>query len=196
MQMNFFNRLEKNGLFLNNNQKEAITHVYGPLLVAAGPGSGKTSVGLQLAYKLNFTFCDTDQMIEKEQNKSISTIFENEGEEYFRELETVLIENLYGRLHQSVLSVGGGLPIREGNTERLKRLGKVVYLKATKETILKRLSGDNTRPLLAGDNPGQKIEDLLQSRAPIYETAADIIINTDERTFHDIIEEICIKAKV
>lgn len=159
-------------------------------------GCGKTSVGERLALKLNFTFCDTDKLIENDCKRSIRNIFENEGEEYFRSLETASLETLYGTLSQSVLSVGGGLPIREGNGALLRRLGHVVYLKSTKESILKRLKGDSARPLLAGDDIDKKVDNLLKSRTPIYESIAHITVITDDRSFDDIIEEIIIKCNI
>lgn len=153
-------------------------------------GCGKTSVGEQLAKKINFTFCDTDLIIEKESKKSISNIFSTEGEEYFRKLETKTIENLQGNLSQSVLSVGGGLPIREGNGALLRQLGCVVYLETSKKTILSRLQGDTTRPLLAGNDADKRVEKLLRIRTPIYESTAHIKVVTDDRPFEDIIKEI------
>lgn len=153
-------------------------------------GSGKTSVGIRLAKRLDFDFCDTDQIIEKEYGKSISSIFAEKGEEYFRRLETKTIEEMRGKLHRCVLSVGGGLPMREGNGEKLKQLGHVVFLRSGKETILERLKGDTTRPLLAGEDPGGRVEELLKVRTPIYEEASHIAVDTDDRSFEDIIEEI------
>jgi len=159
-------------------------------------GCGKTSVGQQLAQKLNFAFYDTDQMIEDESKRSISNIFATEGEEYFRRLETTTIKNLYGKMNHSVLSVGGGLPIREGNVELLRRLGHVVYLKTSMATIKKRLEGDTKRPLLAGDDVDKKVENLLMIRTPIYELAAHSIVETDNKFFEDIIEEIQNKVNI
>lgn len=153
-------------------------------------GCGKSSLGIRLAKKLGYEFCDTDQMIEKESGKTIRTIFETEGEEYFRNLETATISNLIGNMNNSVLSVGGGLPIRNGNGDLLKQLGHVIYLKTSKETILKRLSGDKTRPLLSGDNKEEKVEDLLHLREPIYEMAAENIVITDNKSFDDMISDI------
>lgn len=156
-------------------------------------GCGKTSVGGRLANKLHFAFFDTDQLIEEESKRSIRNIFAQEGEEYFRELETTTIVNLYGKLNQSVLSVGGGLPIREGNGALLRRLGQVIYLKSSKETTRKRLLGDTTRPLLVGADADDKIGNLLKFRTPIYESVANITVATDDRSIEDIIEEIITK---
>lgn len=153
-------------------------------------GSGKTSVGKQLAKRLGYTFQDTDVRIEEKCNKTIRNIFAEEGEEYFRKLETQVIRDLFGEIKHSVLSVGGGLPITEGNGALLKRLGQVVYLKASKETILKRLEGDTSRPLLAGQDAARKVEELLGYREPIYEAAAQHVVETDNKSIDIIITEI------
>lgn len=153
-------------------------------------GCGKTSVGLKLAKKLQYTFCDTDQMIEKESKRSISNIFATDGEEYFRELETAYIKTLIGVSRHSVISVGGGLPIREGNGELLRELGHVIYLKTTKEVIKKRLRGDTTRPLLADNDVDIKLDNLLTYRSPIYESVAHSIIETDHKNIDHIIDDI------
>ncbi|WMJ88712.1 shikimate kinase [Anaerocolumna sp. MB42-C2] len=159
------------------------------LILIGFMGCGKTSVGLQLAKQLNFKFCDTDQIIEEKAKDTINHIFESKGEEYFRQLETETIKELKGRLKATVLSVGGGLPIQTGNEKLIRDLGQVIYLKTSKDTILKRLSGDTTRPLLAGDQE-KRIETLLSFRAPIYEAAAHLTVTTDGRMFGDIIDEI------
>lgn len=159
-------------------------------------GCGKTSVGMKLAKKLAFHFSDTDQIIEENSKRTISSIFAAEGEEFFRELETKTINEFIGNLEDTVLSVGGGLPIQAGNAELLRQLGHVVYLKTSKETIINRLSGDTTRPLLSGDNAESKMDTLLNFRTPIYEAAAHITVTTDGRTFADIIDEIIMRTGV
>lgn len=151
-------------------------------------GSGKTSVGMELAEKLKYQFCDTDQVIEKTSKKSISDIFAENGEDYFRKLETNTIKSFIGNITGTVLSVGGGLPIREGNAEILRELGQVVYLQTELDIILKRLSGDSSRPLFKVDS--NKIEKLYQTRIPKYEAAADIIISTDHKSLEEIVNEI------
>lgn len=156
-------------------------------------GSGKTSVGEQLAKRLGYTFKDTDVMIEEKCKKTIHTIFATEGEGYFRKLETQVITELFGALEHSVLSVGGGLPITKGNAELLKRLGQVVYLKTSKETIRKRLEGDTTRPLLAGQDVDKKVKELLEYREPIYEATAQHVVETDDKSIDDIIAEIMLR---
>lgn len=151
-------------------------------------GSGKTSVGVHLAERLSYQFRDTDQMIEKRVGDTINGIFRTHGEEYFRNLETSLLKELVTELHQTVLSTGGGMPLREQNIKLLKELGYVVFLKASKETTLTRLRGDTTRPLLQGDNLEQKIDRMLTIRTPIYEKAAHKIVVTDGKSIKEIAE--------
>jgi shikimate kinase len=150
-------------------------------------GSGKTSVGKRLADRLSYRFQDTDQMIEQKAGDTISHIFQTRGEEYFRDLETGLLKELHQKLHQTVLSTGGGLPLREQNAKLLKELGYVVYLKASKETTIKRLQGDISRPLLQGDDLERKVEHLLSVRASFYEKVSSKVIATDDRDFDEII---------
>jgi len=155
-------------------------------------GSGKTSVGERLAKRLSYNFCDTDQLLERNAGDSINHIFSVHGEEYFRDMETQLLQELSSSLEQTVLSTGGGLPIREQNSERLKELGFVVFLKASKNTTVDRLMGDTTRPLLKGEELEQKVERMLDIRTPIYEKAAHMVITTDHKTIDEIVELIMI----
>lgn len=149
-------------------------------------GSGKTCVGDYLAKQLGFRFQDTDHLIEKKTKESISHIFSDHGEEYFRDLETSLLLEMVPALENTVLSTGGGLPIREENSVILKELGFVVYLKASKETTISRLRGDSSRPLLQGDEMEAKVERMLALRTPIYEKTAHDIVITDDKTVEEI----------
>ncbi len=150
-------------------------------------GSGKTSVGERLAKRLSYQFCDTDHMLEQNAGDTINHIFSTRGEEYFRNMETNLLKELLPKLSDTVLSTGGGLPLRDDNVRLLKELGYVIYLNASKETTIRRLRGDTTRPLLQGDGFEQRVERLLKLRTPIYEKAAHKIVATDGRSFEEII---------
>ncbi|MBQ7777191.1 MAG: shikimate kinase, partial [Lachnospiraceae bacterium] len=127
-------------------------------------GSGKTTVGIRLSYYLRKVIEDTDKLIEKKQGKSISDIFAEEGEAYFRQAETELLKELIQKRNNYIISVGGGTPVREENRPLLKELGTVVYFRVKPETVYNRLQGDTTRPLLQCENPLQKIEELLDAR--------------------------------
>lgn len=150
-------------------------------------GSGKTSVGEALAGRMTYLFRDSDQMIEKKYGDTINHIFAARGEEYFRNLETQFLQSIVSTLDNTVLSTGGGMPLREQNAGLLKELGYVVFLKTSKQTILNRLKGDATRPLLQGDDLEKKVERMLEIRTPLYEKASHKIVVTDGRSVDEIV---------
>ena len=153
-------------------------------------GCGKTTIGKRVASELDLKFCDTDYLIEKIQKCTISEIFATKGEAHFRDLETKLLEQLLEEMQGSVLSTGGGLPIRKKNALLLKQLGTVIYLKASEEAIYDRVKEDKTRPLLQCENPKQKIKEMLNFRHPYYLGAADIVIDTSDKMISEVIKEI------
>ena len=129
-------------------------------------GSGKTSVGIRLSYRLRRTLTDTDKKIERLYRMSISEIFGRFGEEEFRNMETQCLEKLLEEPKGRIISVGGGLPMRDCNRELLKRLGWVVYLRVKPLTVCERLEADTSRPLLQGEDREEKVRSLLEQRAP------------------------------
>lgn len=153
-------------------------------------GSGKTTLGKWISMNADMAFYDTDEYIESRQNREIKEIFATDGEEYFRNLETETVRFMSEHLTDSVISVGGGLPLREENQKLLKKLGQVIYLRATEETLLKRLENDTKRPLLAGNDLKSRIHELMQQREHIYDHTAEIVIDTDEKTLAQIYNEI------
>ncbi|MCX4340209.1 MAG: shikimate kinase [Lachnospiraceae bacterium] len=153
-------------------------------------GCGKTTVGLRLSYRLRRTVIDTDKEIEREEKRTISEIFATDGESYFRDRETQSLRKLIDTAANQIISVGGGLPMREENRRLLRELGQVFYLRAEAETIYERLKDDTTRPLLQGENPLTKIKTLLQERDPYYREAADVVITVDGKSFDEILCEI------
>lgn len=159
-------------------------------------GSGKTTVGLKLSYRLQTPVEDTDKLIEQRESRTISEIFAVKGEAYFRNLETELLGEIAERKFVRIISVGGGTPVRRENRELLKRCGTVVYLRIRPETVYRRLAGDTTRPLLACENPLEKIRMLLSEREEAYEECADIVIDVDEVPTEQIINELSEKLKM
>ena len=149
-------------------------------------GVGKSVVGAALAKRVGARWIDTDQMI-TEKYGEIATIFEQFGERYFRDLEVEVIKELVQE-DGLVISVGGGLVLREESVSLLKRNGKIVYLRGKVETLTKRLSGDKTRPLLQTDRGclQERLTEILESRAPIYERAADFTVDIDGKTPEEI----------
>lgn len=158
-------------------------------------GSGKTTTGISLSYRLQCTLSDTDKMIEKREGRSISEIFAAEGEDYFREKETELLRKLREEKARQIFSVGGGTPLRAENRKLLGGLGTVVYLKVSPETVYERLKGDTTRPLLQGEDPMERIRELLGEREEIYTEAADIVVESDGKKPAQIVDEIAARLK-
>lgn len=167
----------------------------GNVILIGFMGCGKTTVGLRLSYRLRRTVTDTDKEIEKEEKRTISDIFATDGEAYFRKAETECLRKMIGGTENQIISVGGGLPMREENRRLLKKLGQVFYLRATAQTIYERLKDDTTRPLLQGEDPFTKIRTLLQERDPYYREAADVVIAVDGKGFDEILDEIGEKVR-
>lgn len=162
----------------------------GNVILIGFMGCGKTTVGLRLSYRLRRAVIDTDKEIEKEEKRAISDIFATDGEPYFRDKETACLQKLIERTGNQIISVGGGLPLREENRRLLHELGQVFYLCAKGETIYERLKDDTTRPLLQGGDPLTKIGTLLRERDPYYRDAADVVITVDGKSFSEILDEI------
>ena len=156
-------------------------------------GAGKTTVGIQLALLSDRCWMDTDNLIAKDYGE-ITTIFERYGEEYFRKLETRMVEELVEE-DNLVVSVGGGLVLKEENVSLLKENGKIFYLRASVDTLTERLKADTTRPLLQtdGESLTDKLTRMLEERAPIYERVADFTIDVEGKTPGQIALEIMMK---
>ena len=153
-------------------------------------GCGKSSVGIRLSYQLRRTMIDTDKWIEQRQKKTISQIFQESGEEAFRQMETDCLKELIRTADRQIISVGGGLPMREENHELLKELGRVFYLKVTPETVYERVKNDTTRPLLQVEDSMERIRTLMEKRASVYEACADVILEASDLTLEEITEKI------
>lgn len=151
-------------------------------------GSGKSTLGNILSSLSGYALVDTDAIIVKLQNRSINNIFEKNGEEFFRTLETQVSKEI-STFDKQIISTGGGIVLKEKNLEYLKQNGVVFYLKTSVNTLLKRLEGDNTRPLLKTDDVKKKLENMLEIRGKLYEKA-DVTIETDKLTPEETAKEI------
>lgn len=156
------------------------------IVLAGMPGCGKTTVA-KLLEKCGKKSYDTDAQIVKEHGE-INEIFKNFGERYFRELETAAVKTLCG-LDGIVIATGGGCLLKTENVKLLKSNGKIIYLRTLPQTLVNRLKGDATRPLLAGGQE-ERINKLYGERAQIYERAADLIIDTDGLNPEQIVQRI------
>lgn len=150
-------------------------------------GSGKTTVAEALSNALGLRAVDTDEHVTKMRGKSIPTIFEEEGEEAFRAYEAASLEDL--PTEDIIISTGGGIVLSEKNRFFMKQNGTMIYLHCEPEEILKRLEGDTSRPLLAGDNKQQKVKAIFAERLPFYHEA-EFEIETTHRSMEEIVTEI------
>ncbi|KRB99780.1 shikimate kinase [Hydrogenophaga sp. Root209] len=141
------------------------------------PGSGKSTVGRQLARRVSLPFFDSDHVIEQRLGCSIREFFEREGEERFRDIEASVIDELTAG-PTCVVSTGGGSVLRSENRERLHQRGSVVYLRSTPEEVFRRLRHDRNRPLLQVADPQQRLKDLYAVRDPLYRQTAHFVIET------------------
>ena len=141
------------------------------------PGSGKSTVGRQLARRLQLPFIDSDQVIEQRLGCSIREYFEREGEERFRDIEESVIDDVT-QTHQGVLSTGGGSVLRPLNRERLRSRGQVVYLHSSPDEVFRRLRHDSNRPLLQVNDPLGRLIDLYTVRDPLYRETATLVVQT------------------
>ncbi len=152
-------------------------------------GVGKTSVGIRIAELTRRRWFDTDIVISDRYGK-ISDLFEYYGEAHFRALETEIVKEL-SALDDLVISTGGGLVLKSENSELLKQNGKIVFMRASFETLLKRVRADETRPLLKDmGKTAERLKELLDARTPVYEFVADTIVDTDGKSIDEIAREI------
>ncbi|MBE7079949.1 MAG: shikimate kinase [Clostridiales bacterium] len=159
------------------------------LILCGMMGAGKTSVGRAIADLTGRVWYDTDDIIVK-QYGPISEIFTSHGEEYFRALETETLRGLTAQ-DDLVISVGGGLVLRQENVDILRQNGKMIFLKATMETLVQRLRMDTERPLLhTEEDLKTRLEKLFSEREPIYERVADFTVKVDGKTPEEIGAEI------
>ena len=142
-------------------------------------GSGKSTVGRELHSRLGYDLVDMDTVIEQREGRPITRIFEENGEEYFRDLETSLLKELNnGTGNRRIVSTGGGVVGREENRDLLRQMGYVVWLQAPVEVIAERTGRNRDRPLLHTDNPLEKIAALLEKRTPWYQETAHLTVDT------------------
>jgi len=165
-----------------------MTKAHNVFLVGA-MGSGKTSVGRQLARELGMDFIDSDEEIEKSTGVDIRFIFEKEGESLFREREKAIISNLT-QMENLVLATGGGSILDAKNRQLLNTNGIVVYLETSVKQQLLRTQKSKTRPLLVGKNPEAVLTRLMASRGPLYEQVAHFSVNTEKKRLAVVVNEI------
>jgi shikimate kinase len=159
------------------------------IILIGPPGSGKSTIGRAISRKLSISFTDTDQLIEVRAGMSISQIFIDKGEPWFRDLEKEVLKEELSKL-SGVLSLGGGAPLSEPAQEMLSKIeASIIYLDVSLATAAPRVGFNRDRPLLL-NNPRGAWQELMDKRRPIYEALATHVVKVDERAPKDIVDEI------
>lgn len=160
------------------------------LVLCGMMGAGKTTIGIKIAELTGRRWYDTDGLIVDKYGK-ISDIFEYYGEAHFRKLETEIVKDL-AKKDNLVISTGGGLVLKSENNAVLQEKGKIIFLRASLETLAKRLHVDGTRPLLqtSAENLQDRLARLMKERMPVYEHVSDYVVDVDGKTPEQIAREI------
>ena len=161
------------------------------------PGSGKSTVGRQLAHRAGVPFIDLDHWLEKTIGTTIRSFFETEGEARFRDLEAQALAEITQQPGGMVLSTGGGAVLREDNRATLRRgFPHVMYLRASPEEIYKRVRHSQTRPLLQVADPQERLRELHRVRDPLYREAANYVIETGRPTVNTLMNMVMMQLEM
>lgn len=155
-------------------------------------GCGKSTVSYALAERLNRRRVEMDESLERQAGKPVAKIFEEDGEAAFRRMESELLCSLAAG-PPAVISCGGGVALRQENVNIMQGSGVVILLTASPQTIYDRVKDSTHRPLLNGRMNPESIARLMEERRPLYEAAASLVIETDEKTVEEIVTEIAAK---
>ncbi len=159
-----------------------------PIVLVGMMGAGKSTVGTRLAKKLRVSFYDTDNLVQEMSGCSIDDIFKYAGEDFFRNKERQVVEELLN-LTNCVISTGGGAFIDDVNRKLIKEKSISIWLRADYDIILERVSRRNTRPTLKTGNKADLVDQLIKERYPIYE-AADLCVNSGDGPHMLIVDDI------
>lgn len=159
------------------------------------PGSGKSTVGRQLARRLHLGFVDSDHVIEERLGCSIREYFAREGEVAFRDLECTVLDELTQQDH-GVIATGGGAVLREDNRVHLHARCKVVYLRSSPEEVFRRVRHDVNRPLLQVDDPLTRLRELFAQRDPLYRDTAHFVIETGRPSVATLVNMIIMQLEL
>ena len=159
------------------------------------PGSGKTTIGRQLARRLGLAFVDSDHVIEHRLGCSIREFFAREGEDSFRDVEQQVLDDLT-QSHDGVIATGGGSVLREINRRHLRERGHVIYLRSMPEDVFRRVRHDTARPLLQVDDPMTRLRALFEARDPLYREAAHFVIETGRPSVATLVNMIVMQLEL
>ena len=159
------------------------------------PGSGKSTVGRQLARRLGLNFADSDHVIEQRIGCSIRSFFERDGEAAFRDIEQAVIDELM-QSGPGVVATGGGTVLRAANRACLRANAKVIYLRSTPEEVHRRTRHDQGRPLLQVEDPMERLRSLHAERDPLYRETAHFVIETGRPSVPTLLKMILMQLEL
>ena len=162
------------------------------LALVGGMGTGKTSVGALVAERVRRRHIDLDRWVQADTGRSIGVLFDELGEEGFRDAEQASLERALELFEPIILSTGGGVLGRSSNRDALCIRSYVVWLRATPETAAARVGDGHGRPLLEDGSPVDVLRRLAEERAPLYEAAADLAVDTDNRSADEVADEVSV----
>ncbi|WP_291145709.1 shikimate kinase [Hydrogenophaga sp.] len=166
-----------------------------PVFLVGLPGSGKSTVGRQLARRLGLPFVDVDHAIEARIGCSIRSFFEREGEDPFRAIESMMLDEL-SMGPSKIISTGGGAVLRSENRDLMRERGSVVYLRSSPEELIRRLRHDRNRPLLQVADPLAKLRELHAQRHPLYAETAHFTIETGRPSVATLVNMIVMQLEL
>lgn len=159
------------------------------------PGSGKSTVGRQLAKRLGWGFLDTDAVIEECVGCSVRQYFQVSGEASFRDVEASVLETVASKKHH-IIATGGGTVLRPSNRNLLHHTFRVFYLRATPEDIFRRVRYDRSRPLLQVEDPLRKLKELFALRDPLYRETAHYVLETGKPSVATLVNMISMQLEM
>lgn len=166
------------------------------LALVGMPGSGKSTVGAQLARQLSVSCVDSDAEIEKRLGESIRSFFDREGEAAFRDIEARAIAELLADPQELVLATGGGAVLRLENRQALHQQATVIYLRSSPDELYRRLRYDTKRPLLQVRDPQRKLRELYAQRDPLYRETAHYVMETGRPSVHALVNMVLMQLEL
>jgi len=148
------------------------------IILIGSMGAGKSTIGRRLAARLHIPCVDLDAVIVEKAGKSIPCIFDADGEDAFRELESQCLNDAWTDVTPKIIATGGGIVLAASNRKLLQQSGFVIWLDANPDVLARRIGGDANRPLLNGVDPLQRARELDVERRPLYKSCADLCIDT------------------
>lgn len=166
------------------------------IILVGLPGSGKSTVGRQLAKRLHLPFVDSDHVIEQRIGCSIKEYFDRHGESAFRDIEEQVISEITAQERDAVISTGGGAVVRMKNRVAMRNHGKVIYLKSAPEDLYRRLKHDTSRPILQVADPMAKLRELFDARDPLYRETAHFVMETGRPSVPTLVNMITMQLEL